>query len=257
MCKFQKIFPQIQIVASLSQQLRWSHFVEIILLSTALERNSMHRSQALFRYNCQIQRCAGFGDFSSTWTHQFRNNRNVPGRIWKWRFGWLQWKNNQTVIQPLFKIQFWQQSGGSIPPEVLAENQHPKPSSNCLAFLLCARHGARLAGGSPVNARVRGRTSRAARRVSWGTGWRKPKANHWPDEQKSHKRPIAWVRRQSSSKPKTYTESQYVDAAGISVKDVRLTLGGLQRLEESAEAIVPSQTVVEVEPCCLQRRMRG
>jgi hypothetical protein len=36
------------------------------------------------------------------------------------------------------------------------------------------------------------------------------------------------VRRQSSSKPNTYTARQYVDAAGISVKDVCLTLGGLR-----------------------------
>lgn len=50
------------------------------------------------------------------------------------------------------------------------------------------------------------------------------------------------MRSHLSSKPKTYTERQYVNATGINVKDLRLTLGGLWffffKLEESAEAIV-------------------
>ena len=78
-------------------------------------------------------------------------------------------------------------------------------------------------------------------------------------EQESHKRHTVWVRRPTSSKPKTYTERQYVYAAGIRVKDVRLTLGDLQliKMEKSAEAIVPSQTTAKDRPCCLHRRMRG
>jgi len=40
------------------------------------------------------------------------------------------------------------------------------------------------------------------------------------------------VRRHKSLKPKTYRERPYVYAAGISVKGVRLTLGGLQAIGE-------------------------
>jgi hypothetical protein len=64
-----------------------------------------------------------------------------------------------------------------------------------------------------------------------------------------------WVRRQISSKPNTCTESAGVNAAGISVKVARLTLGGLPAChvllasreagkgwQKSAEAIVADLT---------------
>ncbi|MFZ2899042.1 MAG: PDDEXK nuclease domain-containing protein [Saprospiraceae bacterium] len=38
MCNFQEKFPDLEIVATLSQQLSWSHFVEILPLTTELER---------------------------------------------------------------------------------------------------------------------------------------------------------------------------------------------------------------------------
>ena len=38
---------------------------------------------------------------------------------------------------------------------------------------------------------------------------------------------MLWVRKQISSKPDTYTEAAAVDAAGISVKVTRITVGGL------------------------------
>jgi len=59
------------------------------------------------------------------------------------------------------------------------------------------------------------------------------------------------VRRPSSSKPNTYTEGQHVNVAGISVKDVCLTLGGLREFffsEESAEVIVGRNYCRRIEP---------
>ena len=64
-------------------------------------------------------------------------------------------------------------------------------------------------------------------------------------------RPTVWVRRQRSLKPNTYTARQYVNATGISVKDVCLTLGGLREFffsEESAEVIVGRDYCRRTEP---------
>jgi hypothetical protein len=68
-------------------------------------------------------------------------------------------------------------------------------------------------------------------------------------------RRLYWVRRQVSSKPESCTENTVVDAAGISVKVVRLTLGDLPTclvlpasrgagmgLQKSAEAILVGLT---------------
>ena len=57
------------------------------------------------------------------------------------------------------------------------------------------------------------------------------------------------MKRQISLKPGTYTERQPVNAAGISVKDVRFTLGGLRFFfEESAEVIVGRDYCRRTEP---------
>ncbi|MEM8527625.1 MAG: PDDEXK nuclease domain-containing protein [Bacteroidota bacterium] len=56
MCKFQKEFPDIQIVATLSQQLSWSHFVEIIPLKTDLERVFYAQMCHLERWTVRVLR---------------------------------------------------------------------------------------------------------------------------------------------------------------------------------------------------------
>lgn len=56
MCQYQKVFPHIQIVATLSQQLSWSHFVEIIPLSTALEREFYTQMCRIEKWNVRVLR---------------------------------------------------------------------------------------------------------------------------------------------------------------------------------------------------------
>jgi len=84
-----------------------------------------------------------------------------------------------------------------------------------------------LGGGSPLPARQGERLAERQGCPSRGGIWRKLKAKHWPDEQKSHTRRSQWVRSPISSKPGTCTETVDVYAAGISVKVTCLTLGGL------------------------------
>ncbi|RMG82146.1 MAG: DUF1016 domain-containing protein, partial [Bacteroidetes bacterium] len=56
MCRFQKVFPDIQIVATLSQQLSWSHFVEIIPLSSELEREFYTQMCRVEKWNVRTLR---------------------------------------------------------------------------------------------------------------------------------------------------------------------------------------------------------
>jgi hypothetical protein len=86
--------------------------------------------------------------------------------------------------------------------------------------LLCAPGRAHPLGGeSPLRTRQGESLAKRQGCPSRGGIWRKPKAKRWPDEQESHKRRQGWMRRQSSSKSDTCTESLDVDAAGISVKE--------------------------------------
>jgi len=56
MCKFHNQFEDMQIVATLSQQLSWSHFIEIITLKTELEREFYAQMCRVERWNVRTLR---------------------------------------------------------------------------------------------------------------------------------------------------------------------------------------------------------
>jgi hypothetical protein len=81
---------------------------------------------------------------------------------------------------------------------------------------------------------------------------------HYAEEHEVHTRHAVGVRMQVSSKPKTDTERQYVDATAMSVKEVRVYPGRSRpthesatqkkrRSEKSADTIVEASTALKGE----------
>ena len=92
-----------------------------------------------------------------------------------------------------------------------------------------------LGGESPLSTRQGERLAERQGCSSWDGIWRKPKAKHWPDVQKSHSRRSQWVRRQISSKPNTCTESVIVYAAALYTTKIRSKPAGFTILSFLAQ----------------------
>ena len=101
---------------------------------------------------------------------------------------------------------FFEWSNNKIPPFLRGD------------FFMCARQGADTWEWKSPMSPVRGIISGRQGCPPWGGICRKPKAKHWPDEQKPHKRQLCWIMGHKSQKSDTYPESIIVNVAGISVK---------------------------------------